>query len=80
MDAGEDLELEHVELAGGAYTGEDGLRCAGGAVYVEAELDHPLDDVLNVFGGRVVLHDDDHWISSLSGLLKARGRGAGGCA
>ena len=58
---GEHLEFLVVEGAGRADAGEDGLHGPGGAVHVEADFHHPLDDVLNLFFGRAVLHSNDHW-------------------
>ena len=67
MHAGEHLELGDLEVRGRADAGEDGLRFAGGAVDVEAELHHALDHVLDLFIGGAVLHGDDHHLNPLSG-------------
>ena len=84
MDAGHDGEAGDVEGGGGAAdAGEDGLGGTGGAVYVEAELDHLLDDLLDVLFGGVALHDYDHsCLSSFRGLVRVAvtGLGAGGSA
>src|SRR5579864_7542734 len=39
---------------------EDGLRLASCPVYVETELDHPLDYDLYLFVCSLVLHGNDH--------------------
>ena len=60
-DAGEDFEFLVLEDAGGADAGEDGLDGPGGAVDVEADFHHALDDVLDLFFGRAILHSNNHF-------------------
>src|SRR5262245_13277860 len=49
-----------VEVAVHADGAEDGVRFAGGPVYVETAGDQAVDDVLNLRVGRAFLHYDDH--------------------
>jgi hypothetical protein len=53
--------------SGGADAGQNGLRGAGGAVYVDASLDHAFDDGVDLFFGCVFLHCYDHCLFPVSG-------------
>ncbi|GGG64763.1 hypothetical protein GCM10011585_02970 [Edaphobacter dinghuensis] len=60
MDTVQYLELGDIKVLGRSYAGQNRLGCAGGAVNVEAELDHPLDHALDIFLCCMVLHRYDH--------------------
>ena len=76
-DAGEDFEFLVVESAGRAHAGEDGLHGAGGAVDVEADFHHALDDGLDFFFGRAILHSNNHDSFPVWFFVTGRGRYAG---
>jgi hypothetical protein len=60
VNTGENFELSNLEVLGRPDAGQNGLGCAGGAVNIEAELNHPLDHMLDMFLCCMVLHRYDH--------------------
>jgi hypothetical protein len=60
VHAGEHLELGDLKVCGRANAGKDSLRLASCAVYVEAELNHTFDYVLDLLVCSSVLHGNDH--------------------
>ena len=60
MHARQHLELRDIEVLRRAHTGQNRLRRARSTVNIESKLNHPLDDALNMFFGRTVLHRYDH--------------------
>ena len=59
-DTFEKFEVAMIEIAMDADGAENGVGCAGGAMYIEAAGDDTIDDVLDLLVGGVFVHDDDH--------------------
>ena len=54
------LKVAMIEIAVYADCAEYGVRCAGGAMHIEAVRHQFVDDVLNLGVRCALLHDDDH--------------------
>src|SRR4051794_40486312 len=58
LDTLHDLEDGEVEIVFAADSAEHGVDQAGGTMYVKAEIHQTIDDMLDLFFGGALLHDD----------------------
>ncbi len=73
LDTRQALELERVDDLAVPDDADDGLDLTARQVRLGAGLGEQIDDVLNVFGRRVVAHDDEHGVfTPLARPVRAR--------